>query len=249
MVRTGVAVAVFAGSAVIVVPALAAQVVVIDASESIAKTMAPGTVIDDASVDLPAGADLTVMGADGEAVHIVGPHKGAIGAAAPGSTAGNAVQALATLLNGSQRSSAFGATRGGVRFGHGDDTKPKNPWVIDATEGGTACVFASHPAQLWKPAGAAARISVDDEATHQHAIVDWPENATTVAWPTDFAPADGVRYTVTFGAETHRSITLKLLPAASTPGAAALMAANAGCVEQSKLLLQTVTPSRTVSPT
>jgi len=243
--------AVFLGLLAVPNAASSAQMVVLDASGAAPATLAPGSVIDDAALDVPAGATVMIMGADGEAVKIIGPHKGPVGDPQnKETTAGNAVRALSALIGDHERTTSFGATRdGGSEIKRAEDPEPRNPYVVNATQGGTSCIFRGHPASLWKPASnIEVQITVENVVTHDRTLVDWPANAERVPWPSDVRAVDGQAYKIWLTPDSSRQITLKFLPATKSDGEAALAAAAAKCTDQSLILAHKVKPARTIQP-
>ncbi len=231
--------------------AFAAQMVVLDASGAAPATLAPGSVIDDAALDVPADATVTIMGADGEAVKIIGPHKGPVGDPQnTETTAGNAVRALSALIGDHERTTSFGATRdSATEIKRSPDPEPRNPYVVNATQGGTACIFRGHPAALWKPRSSMeVQITIENVASHDKTSVDWPANAERVPWPADLRAVDGQTYKIGLTPDSTRQITLKFLPATKSDGEAALAAAAAKCTDQSLILAHKVKPARIIQP-
>jgi len=231
--------------------ATAEQMVVLDASGSAPATLAPGSVIDDAALDVPVGVKVTIMGGDGEAVEIIGPHKGPVGATQTSeTTADNAVRALSALMSEPERSASFAATRAGATaIARAPDPEPRNPYLVNATQGGVSCIFRGHPATLWKPPSSTeVQITIENLASQDRTFVDWPANAERVPWPPDLHAVDGQTYTVWLTPDSPRRITLKFLPATKSDGEAALAAAAAKCTDQSIILAHKVKPARIIQP-
>jgi len=217
----------------------ATQFVVLDAKGSIATTMPPGSVVDDASLDIPDHDQLTVMNASGESIQVRGPHKGPI--AAPSSGDPGVLDRLSAVMK--DRQATFGATRG-PSFTLAPGAKKDDAWSIDATFSGTFCVFDGRPTQLWKPVGEAATVSVNDDTTGKSASIAWPAATALVQWPDSLPIVDGDRYTISIGTE-RRTITLKKVAKAGNEGIGSLLAAGAGCTSQAQDLVKLVKPSKT----
>jgi hypothetical protein len=215
--------------------AQAAQLVVLDAKGSIAATMPPGTVVDDATLDIPDHDQITVMSATGEAIQINGPHKGPVGAPSGGDP--GMLDKLAQVMK--ERPASFGTTRGPHFPAAKDD-----PWAMHAELSGTACVFDGHAPQLYRSKiGDAVHVTVEDAGSHKTASFDWAADSAMAVWPADLPVVDGGHYTVSLGTD-QATITLKKIGAAPTPGAASILAAGAGCGPQSRDLLKAVKPVR-----
>ena len=222
--------------------ASAAQFVVLESQGTAGKTLPPGTVVDDAALDVPVGGQVTIMGSDGQSVQVNGPHQGSIGqvAKADDSVLTKVSQAM------KDRSAVFGAARGPTDFPPPKEAGKDDPYSVDATVGGTACVFSGHKPTLWKPGTpAVAEVTIHDQTTNKDSKFAWPASQTTAPWPTDLPITGGDRYLVTV-ADKHRTITLKQVESGASVGASFIAAANAGCSSQAKQLAKLVKPARVV---
>jgi hypothetical protein len=227
----GLCLALWAGAAA------ANQFVVVASTEAAWK---PGQIVPAGTMfDLPAGAKVTLVGADGSRVLIRGPYRGA--PAVITGAAGNAqmLQQIAQLVSReATNSSALGATR------NADLIQPpgRDPLSIDVTRPGTQCIAAGKAPMLWRigssrPAtGTVVRVGTD-----QQGAIKWATGNHSTDWPQGVAAIGGARYVIRLRDRPQPTeIELKLVPG-NLPSVAhkALWMNEQGCAEQARLLLQT----------
>ena len=125
----------------------AAQMVVV---ASTVPDIAPGRTIDgDKPLDIPVGAQLTVISQAGKMLKLEGPYSGAPGGG--GGSDPKLLASLSRLLQGpAQESGALGAMRS---VSAGD---PLDPWSVDITRTGTHCFSPGATLALWRENAAAA---------------------------------------------------------------------------------------------
>lgn len=218
------------------VTAQAADLVVIAGG---APGLTPGQVIKSgASIEVPAGATVTLVSESGKTVTITGPHKGPANIGGGGSGGGDArlISSLSGLLTGSGKDTAsLGTMRAAF-----PPKPPINPWVIDTGQSGDHCVPAKGPVTLWRAKSAKARIlSIKNLKDKTKSKADWPAGASTVDWPAGVTLKDEGRYLTRLkGSRTARKFVLHLVPG-SLPSDAhkAAWMAERGCVKQAKRLL------------
>ncbi len=225
--------------------ALADQVMVLEVKGA-PPGLAPGALVDGSQVTLPGGAEATFMAADGQVVRVLGPYTGpAESGAASGGVAKNTLTALASLMEKSAEKSTLGATRA-IGFPAPKSYAGGDPWVIDASHGGTRCVFADHPAKIWLDLPATpATLTLEDEKSHAKIDIPWPMGQDRVDWPAELPLVGGDHYAVTTSTG-HRKLLVKLLPAAASPGAASIAAAGAGCAAQATAIAKDLKPTKTI---
>jgi hypothetical protein len=188
-----------------------------------------------AALDVPAGANVTLVSQSGKTIVLKGPFSGVPGGGGGGGGDTSLVSSLAKLLSASgSKSAALGTMRSGVARAPGD------PWAVDIGRSGQHCVPAGGPVTLWRgDAAKAASIRIKNMTAGAKAEVAWPAGAKTLDWPAQATVADGNTYLVRIkGKKTASKITLHLVPAElpSAPHKAVWMAEN-GCVKQAKHLL------------
>lgn len=191
----------------------------------------------DASLDIPAGASVTLVSESGETVTLKGPHSGPPGLVGGHGGDKGLVSSLSSLLAGSIRETgSLGAMRA-----INPKPPPDDPWVIDIGRSGHHCVAAKGGVMLWRAKPKKARIiSVKNLVDKSRSITDWPAGLNTLNWPAEVSLQDGARYLVGMkGARAKKKLTLHLVPAAlpTDPHRAQWMAEK-GCTVQAKRLLQ-----------
>ncbi len=190
----------------------------------------------DASLDIPAGASVTLVSESGETVTLKGPHSGPPGLGGYGGDKG-LVSSLSSLLAGSNRET--GSL--GVMRAISPKTPPDDPWVIDIGRSGPHCVAATGGVVLWRAEHKKARIiSLKNLADKSRSITNWPAGRNTLNWPAEVSLQDGARYLVGMkGSRAKKKLTLHLVPATlpTDPHRAAWMAQK-GCTVQAKRLLR-----------
>lgn len=218
--------------------AAANQFVVVASTEAAWK---PGQIVPAGTMfDLPAGAKVTLVGADGSRVQIRGPYRGAPAAITGAAGGGQMLQQLAQLVSRERtESSALGATRTG-----GDLIQPpgRDPLAIDVTRPGTQCVAAGKSPVLWRIASSRpASGTLVRSGTDQQGAIRWETGNHSTPWPQSVAAIGGARYVIRLRDRPQPTeIELKLVPGnLPSVGHQALWMNDQGCAEQARLLLQT----------
>ena len=214
--------------------AAAQDLVVIASSASAIK--AGQMVKSGAVLDVPAGANVTLVSQSGKTIVLKGPFSGVpSGGGAGGGGDKSLVASLSKLMSASGgKSAALGAMRSGIA------KEPDDPWTVDVGRSGTHCVPVGGPVTLWRGAAAkASSIRIKNMTAGAKAEVAWPAGAKTLEWPAAATVADDNTYLVRLkGKKSATKIILHLVPAElpSTPHKAVWMAEK-GCVKQAKHLL------------
>ncbi|MEX2649512.1 MAG: DUF4384 domain-containing protein [Alphaproteobacteria bacterium] len=154
--------------------------------ESTEATLARGSVVKDGdSIEVAAGASVTLLGQDGAAIRIDGPHSGPIGA--PASTSGeDLVGGLAMLFGeGGTDSSSFGAIRG--LGGPLEDL-----WAVDLSSSGHRCVEPGGAIELRRGTAGSGRLR--SLAGGAEATLVFAADDTIVPWPATLVLVDGADY-------------------------------------------------------
>lgn len=214
----------------------AGQLVVV--SDSAPLGFPRGSVLEDgAKVNIPAGQALQLIDAGGKGVTIHGAYDGAVHAAGPATPAdGSVVAALTQILSSPPR-----AVIGGVRAGIATP-QPPDPWLIDLSDDATVCVGPERKAALWRPVAAKhVTLILTRLSTGEHAEVEWPAGAATIAWPAGLSIVDGETYQAAIpGAMSRPRLHIKVVPIAATSVAAAAKLADADCRAQALAMLQVI---------
>ena len=207
-------------------PAAAAELVVVEARGT---PLAVGQVLDGARpIELPDGAKVTLVSADGTTTALKGPFSGAPerDQAAKGS---RVVESLAKLVaDRAPDTAALGTARAVGGPGGLPDAS-----MVDATAAGNACVRQGQPVTLWRPVAvveAELVLAAADRSWSRRAF--WPTAETTLPLPADVPLADGQTVTMALDGPAV-PVTVHLMPAALSTDAmrAAFMAAR-GCDRQ-----------------
>ncbi len=211
--------------------ALAAELVVVESSGT---SQQPGQTLDDgAELSLPDGARLVLVSAEGATLTLTGPYKGKP-AVSGGGANGGVVVALSTLVTAR---AADTSSLGAVRAANLSQPLPQ-PWLVDATISGQACLPAEGPPVLWRPdAKAAATLTLSPADRSWTANTPWEAGQPTLALPAEVPVADGEAMLFEIGGETA-AVTLHRLPASVSGDkmtAAWLMAK--GCERQAVALV------------
>lgn len=186
--------------------ALAAELVVVEASGT---SQQPGQTLDDgAELSLPDGARLVLVSAEGATITLTGPFKGKP-TTAGGGDKGGVVVALTTLV-GSR--AADTTSLGAVRAGNAPQPLPQ-PWLVDATVSGQACLPVQGAPVLWRPdAKSAISLTLSPGDRSWTASTPWEAGQATLALPAEVPVADGEAMLFEIGGETA-AVTLHRLPA------------------------------------
>ena len=221
------------GFLLVVGQAAAADLVVIASSATGIK--AGQMVKSGAALDVPTGANVTLVSQSGKTIMLKGPFSGVPGGGAGGGGDKSLVSSLSKLLSASGgKSVALGAMRSGV------PKEPDTPWAVEVGRTGTHCVPAGGPVTLWRgDAAKASSIRIKNMTAGTKAEIAWPAGAKTLAWPAEATVADGNIYLLRLKSnKTASKVTLHLVPAGlpSAPHKAVWMAEK-GCGKQARHLL------------
>lgn len=184
--------------------ALAAPLIVVESKGS---DLAEGASIDDkASITLADGARLVLIGEDGGQVTLRGPFKGT-----PAAAGGAAAQPLAGLL----AARGADATNLGAVRDAGPLAPLPDPWVVDPSVSGNACVKAGQDMVLWRAdAAKASQLTLMPADRGWTANTQWPAGEARLALP-DVPLQDGG--TLMFELNGNAAaVTLHLVPAGLT---------------------------------
>jgi hypothetical protein len=190
--------------------ASAAELVVVEARGI---TLKAGQTVDDGQkLTLQPGDELTLVDERGSVIKLRGPFDGR---PASGKGAGiDITNALAALSPGGAQS-----TVGVVRANKAEAVTLPDPWVIDVTHSGEACVRAGTPVVLWRRQSSDhATLRIAPVSGAWHAESDWPAGASELSAPPMLPIVDGQDYAFDLEGETA-VITLVHIPRRSAPTA------------------------------
>jgi hypothetical protein len=238
------AVALIAALVVPIAPAIAKQLVV---TASTVPTIKPGQTIDgDATLSLPDGGKVTLIGADGKVVSLQGPYSGKPGEGGGGGDPA-LVTKLARLLNdkGSGDSNAIGAVRAAGVAWRADQAKTLGDILaINATDGGDACLYNPANAELTHdPSTGPGPLTIHAMDGDAAGTLTWPQAPTRAPWPKGVPLADGHTYVLEqAGQASAAMVTIHVLSGAGPTDLQRIaQLADAGCTEQAHLLLSLIT--------
>jgi hypothetical protein len=213
--------------AVIVSPAMAANVVVVRSIGPSAKAYPPGKAMpDSASIKL----------GNGDAVTLLGPNASRT-LRGPGTFTASTVD-RSSLAMAAGRRSRFGAMRSG------EITSAPSLWDVDVTQSGKMCIAEPAKLKLWRPnADSAATLSIRRGSAAQ--AIEFPAGHATVPWPATLPVANGGEYQLELaGSGDSGKLTFVMVnaPPADQVAAAQLLI-DKGCQNQLDLLIESADKS------
>lgn len=227
--------------------AQAGQLLVIGSTDP---AIPPGAVLDsDAPVSIADGAELRLLYEDGTPLALKGPYSGAIPEPVVEEGASEAegpllVEALAGMVGeGKVDSSEFGAVRA-----ISEGKQSSDPWSVDLTRPGVACVQPGGRPTVWNAAAEQGMLRMLD-GKGEAKLAFAGEGAAP--WPADLPIVDGAGYAFVTPAGSPVLMTIKRAPAAMPTLAHVVRWLNDnGCVHQARMLLRDMPmpdPSRKLS--
>jgi hypothetical protein len=193
---------------------------------------------DGETLEVPAGASVTLVSAAGAALTIDGPFSGVPGGDSGGGGDNALVSSLSSLLSaGDKKTTSLGVMRSGV------SKDPDDPWTVNIDRSGKQCVRAGVSAVLWRPDSKKATVlKIKNATTKKRTESKWPAGADTLTWPDGSTVNDGESFVMrTEGSRAAKKVTLFVVPA-DLPSVAhkAVWMAQKGCSMQAKLLLKSI---------
>jgi hypothetical protein len=173
------------GTTLLASPAWSAELVVVEAR---GLTLKPGQVVDDTQkLTLQRGDEVTLVDENGAVIKLRGPYDAAPSASSSGSGV-DVSNVLAALSAGGSQSS-MGVVRAKV-----ENVTLPNPWVVDVTHSGKACVRAGTSVVFWRQqAAGAAKLRITPVDRTWRAESEWAAGAERAACAGDVpghGPAD-----------------------------------------------------------
>jgi hypothetical protein len=165
--------------------AQAAQLIVVETRGSDLKT---GQSVDGgAPLNLPAGARVVMVSAEGTTLTLKGPFNGPPEGDGGGGKGNKVADSLKNLVAArAADTTSLGAAR------NGSQVELPDPWLWDATAIGDVCKREGERTVLWRPAGdAEAALTILPADRSWTATAKWPAGSVTLALPADLPIGDG----------------------------------------------------------
>ena len=219
------------GAALLSAQASATELVVVEAR---GLTLKPGQTVDDGQkLTLQRGDELTLVDESGSVIKLRGPYDGTPSAGGgAGMDISNALAALGT--GGAQ--SAMGVVRAKV-----ENVTLPDPWVIDVTHSGKACVRPGASVVFWRQQSAGeAKLRIMPVDRTWRAESEWPAGTSELTAPAIFPITDRQTYLFDLGGQTA-TVTLVHVPASlGTDRMRAAWMLQKNCLNQTKALIATL---------
>ena len=220
----------------LVVPASAAEIIVLDSS---AASIKAGSVIQsDAVVNIPAGRKITIMETDGSVRAISGPFDGAVSKSAKAGGESHLISGLAKLVTErSERKAVLGAVRAVDK--NGDEA---GLYAVDVTKSEIFCLPAGKNPVLWRPD----RLNLDAQFAIRNwhnqddvRVAMWRRGDSTLAWPPNLQIGGGADYVLRMDvALQDTQLRVHRIPQdLNTTADRVVWMAQTGCERQARLLL------------
>lgn len=213
--------------------ARAADLVVVEAR---GVAFSQGQVVDDTKpLVLKEGQQVTLIAASGSVIKLRGPYEQAPATEAAGSAVdvGSALAALTTKSD--QRTNVAGVVRSKT-----EDVVLPNPWVVDVTHAGSACIREGDPIVFWRRnAVESPTLTIMPADRSWRAQAGWSAGNPMMVAPTGFPLRDRGTYLADLGGRPV-AVTLNTIPhAVSNDRMQAAWMLEKGCVAQAEALLKT----------
>lgn len=229
--RLGVATILLAGALLAGIAEAANELVVVRSNQN---GLAPGDLVQRGQkLELPGGAEITLVAADGSVMTLKGPFSGQVPAATAGQDAG-LIATLSSLAKEQSKQQVLGAVRGGPAPSNG-------VFVIDGSRAGKQCVARGAAAEVRRAAASAPDTGTIREAkSNAEGELVWQSGQRIAAWPANVPLVDGGDYLVRAGSRaTPQRIEIRLMPADLPNDAQKIRwLADAGCSAQAGKLLE-----------
>lgn len=220
------------GAALIAAQASAAELVVVEARGI---TLKAGQTVDDGQrLTLQPGDELVLVDERGSVIRLRGPFDGR---PASGKGSGIDISNVLAALSPGGAQNAVGVMRAKKVV---TGTLP-DPWVIDVTHSGAACLRAGTPVVFWRQESTDhATLRIAPATGAWHAESDWPAGASVLSAPAMLPIIDGQDYAFDLEGETA-VVTLVHVPASlRTDRMRAAWMLEKNCVNQAKALIATM---------
>ena len=218
--------------AVLIVAASAATAAELVVVEARGVNLKQGDVLDDAkSIKLEDGQLVTLVAENGSILTLRGPYDQA---PAGGSGGVDVALALDAIVTGKSRNVA-----GVIRTAALDVHLP-DPWLVDLSHPGVACLRRGETPVFWRASDAGSLLTMTPSDRSWRGQTKWPAGSATMEAPASFPIKDGRVYLADFGGKPVAVTLTRLPPALSNPRMQAAWMLEKGCVAQAEALLRTV---------
>jgi len=211
-------------------PAVAGELVVMEAR---GVALRSGETVDDTKpLALKEGEQVTLLSDDGTVLTLRGPYDKAPAAGGGGVEVGQALNALTTRT--AQRNVA-----GVVRDASVEVHLP-DPWLVDVSHEGSACVKAGEHPVFWRSGAEGDTLTIMPSDRSWRAQAPWPSGSSTLVAPDYFPVRDGRTYLASFGGKPVAVTVNMLPPALSNARMQAAWMLEKGCLPQAQALMKTI---------
>jgi len=192
----------------------------------------PGTSIDSTKpLQLKQGQHVTLISDSGATLSIDGPYNQPPAAGGQGKSIATTLAALTTEHNA--RTGEAGVTRGAAT------NKLPEPWLVDVTHSGSACLQENHQPVFWRPnAKSASSLTVMPADHSWKSQATWPAGAQRLSVTTDVPVHGGAAYVVNFNGSEY-AVAMNTIPASlANDYMRAAWMVQKGCEAQAEALLR-----------
>ena len=231
MIRKHAWAALAVGAALLCTQASAAELVVVEAR---GLTLKPGQTVDETQkITLQKGDELTLVDESGAVIKLRGPYDGPPTA---GTSSGVDVSNVVAALSTGGTQAAMGVVRAKV-----ENVTLPDPWVIDVTHSGKACIRPGTSVVFWREQSAGpTKLRIMPVDRTWRAEAEWPAGTSELTAPTMFPITDRQTYVFDLGGQTA-TVTLVHVPASlGTDRMRAAWMLQKNCLNQTKALIATL---------
>ena len=200
-------------------------------------------VADGASITVPDGARVVLVGSSGQVVALAGPFQGAPKSSGSGAPQNRVLDAVASLVATS--GTTVGVSRAaGSTWRAGVTRTADDVFAVDAGEGGDTCLYDVSAARVIRdPSAASGKTTITAMEGAAKAVVAWTGSGAYAPWPKEVPLADQASYVIEqAGRDAAAVATIHLLRVdpAMTGIERVVQLKESGCDAQARLLLTIV---------
>ena len=174
---------------------------------------------------------MTLVAENGSILTLRGPYNQA---PADGSGGVDVALALDAIVTGKSRNVA-----GVIRTAAADTLLP-DPWLVDLSHPGIACLRRGETPVFWRASDTGSVLTMMPSDRSWRGQTRWPAGSPTMAAPASFTIKEGRTYLADFGGKPVAVTLTRLSPALSNPRMQAAWMLEKGCVAQAEALLKTL---------
>jgi len=195
---------------------------------------------DGASITVPDGARVVLVGASGQVVALAGPFQGPPKSSGSGTPQNRVLDAVASLVATS--GTTVGVSRAAGSSWRASATRTADDvFAIDAGDGGDTCLYDLSAARVARdPSAGSGDTTITAMEGSAKAVVDWTAPAAYAPWPREVPLADQASYLIEqAGRDAAAVATIHLLheDPAMTGIQRVVQLKESGCDAQARLLL------------